>query len=158
MKESSIAKSIIRAMQRLVNSRFFSRDVPDPGVWRTIGWWEVRRVPYNLLVGLAGVVTCVVCFITALVCGHFLGDPIGLPDPPGFAFLGIAAYGVMANICYTGGWTAELMVQQVWPDEGKAFGKISFFLGLIFSILLTLVPGGLISAIGAIRLLMHFSR
>jgi hypothetical protein len=50
------------------------------------------------------------------------------------------------------------VVQQVWPDEGKAFGKISFFLGLIFSILLTLVLGGLIAAIGAIRLLMHFFR
>jgi hypothetical protein len=64
----------------------------------------------------------------------------------------------MANICYTGGWIAELLVQQVWPGEGKTFGKISFFLGLIFSIMLTLVPGGLITAIGTVRLLMHFFR
>jgi hypothetical protein len=158
MKESRIVKALFAQLQRLVNSRFFSRNVPDPGVWQTIGWWEVRRVPYNLLVGAAGVITCAACFITALLCEHFLGDPIGLPDPPGFAFLGIAAYGIIANICYTGGWIAELVVQQVWPDEGKAFGKISFFLGLIFSILLTLVLGGLIAAIGAIRLLMHFFR
>jgi hypothetical protein len=156
LKESNIAKPLFARLQQLARSRFFSRDVADPGVWQTIGWWEVRRVPYNLLVGAAGVITCAVCFITALVCEHFLGDPIGLPDPPAFAFLGIAAYGVMANICYTGGWIAELVVQQVWPDEGKAFGKIAFFLGLIFSILLTLVPGGLIAVIGAIRLLMLF--
>lgn len=158
MKESSIAKALLAQLQRLVSSRFFSRNVTNPGVWQTIGWWEVRRVPYNLLVGAAGVITCAVCFVTALVCEHFLGDPIGLPDPPIFAFFGILAYGIMANVCYTGGWIAELMVQKLWPGQSDSFGRISFFLGLIFSIVLTLVPGGLIAAIGTVRLLMHFFR
>jgi hypothetical protein len=68
----------------------------------------------------------------------------------------VAAYAVMANLCFTGGWVAELLVQKIWPGKGNDFGRISFFLGLGFSILLTLVPGILISAIGALNLLRHF--
>jgi hypothetical protein len=94
--------------------------------------------------------------MTGLLCEHFLGDPIGIPDPPFIAILGVAAYGLMANLCYTGGWAAELLVRKIWPNEASAFGKISFFLGLIFSILLTLAPGILIPVIGGLRLLAHF--
>lgn len=156
VKENAMIRALSARLQRLANSRFFSRDVPDPGVWQTIGWWEVRRVSFNFLVGAAGVITGAVCFITALICEHFLGDPIGLPN--GFTFFVVLAYGIAANVCYTGGWVAELIVHQLWPEEGKAFGKISFFLGLIFSILLTLVPGGLVAVLGAVRLLAHFFR
>ena len=91
-----------------------------------------------------------------MLCEHFLGEPIGIPDPPLFALLAVAAYGLMANLCYTGGWVAELLVRKLWPEQANAFGRISFFLGLIFSILLTLVPGIVISTIGAISLLAHF--
>jgi hypothetical protein len=148
---------LLVGLQQLANSRFFSRDLSNQGLWQTISWWEVRRVPYNLLVGAAGLLTCAVCLVTGLLCEHFLGDPIGIPNPPIFAFFAVAAYGIMANLCYTGGWAAELLVQRIWPEEGKAFGRISFFLGLTFSILLTLVPGVLVAIIGALQLLAHFA-
>lgn len=154
----SIPKMFFEGLQRLANSRFFSRKEPNLGVWETITWWEARRIPYNLFVGTTGIITCAVCFVTALVCDHFIGDPIGLPNPPGVALFGILAYGIMANVCFTGGWVAELIVQKVWPEEGHAFGKISFFLGLIFSILLTLFPGALVASIGGVRLIGHFLR
>lgn len=145
-------------LQQLVNSDFFSRDEAHPRVSGIIGWWEMRRLPYNLLVGAAGVITCALCLVTGLLCEHFLDDPIGLPDPPIFAFFAIFAYGIMANICYTGGWMAELIVQKLWPTQGEAFGKISFFLGLIFSILLTLAPGVFVAVIGGVQLAGHFFR
>jgi hypothetical protein len=85
-----------------------------------------------------------------------LGEPIGIPDPPFFALLAVIAYGLMANLCYTGGWATELLVRKIWPDEATAFGKISFFLGLMFSILLTLLPGIVIPTIGAVSLAEHF--
>jgi hypothetical protein len=98
------------------------------------------------------------CLITGILCEHFLGDPIGIPDPPVFALLGVAVYGIMANLCYTGGWVAELLVQKIWPAKGNDFGRISFFLGLGFSILLTVTPAILIATIGALSLLGHFLR
>ncbi|HEX7287204.1 MAG TPA: hypothetical protein VF532_13540 [Candidatus Angelobacter sp.] len=136
--------------------KLFARKTADAGPWETIAWWEARRIPYNLLVGATGLVSGAMCLITGILCEHFLGQPIGIPDPPIFALLGVAAYGVMANLCYTGGWMAELLVQKIWPGKGNEFGRISFSLGLGFSILLTLVPGILFTALGALSLLGHF--
>jgi hypothetical protein len=152
-----IVSVLVAGLQQLASSRFFTRDVSNPGVWQTIGWWEVRRIPYNLLVGAVGLVSSAMCLITGILCEHFLGEAFGIPNPPGVAFFAVAAYGIMANVCYTGGWAAELLVQRIWPEEGKAFGRISFFLGLTFSILLTLVPGVLVATIGGLLLLGHFA-
>ena len=63
-----------------------------------------------------------------------------MPDPPFFAFIGIILYGVMANVCYTGGWVTELIVKKIWPDQSEQFGSLSFTLGLVFAVILTLFP------------------
>jgi len=102
-----------------------------------------------------GVISTAMCLVTAILCEHFLGKPIGLPDPPFIAVLAVIIYAAMANVCYTGGWISELIVGKVWPQEGKSFGTISFTLGVFFSMLLTLLPGVLIVGIGAIRLLIY---
>lgn len=141
-------------IRKLSELPFFARG-SNTDTWHTIAWWEVRRIPYNFIVGMTGVLSGALCFVTGILCEHFLGDPIGIPDPPFIAILAVAAYGVMANLCYTGGWMAELLVRKIWPEQASAFGKISFFLGLIFSILLTLVPGIIVPTIGAVRLLVH---
>lgn len=153
-ERENILLSFIRKLSELP---LFARSTNAPGAWHTIAWWEARRIPYNLLVGSTGVLSGALCFVTGMLCEHFLGEPIGIPDPPFFALLAVAAYGLMANLCYTGGWVAELLVRKIWPEQASAFGKISFFLGLIFSILLTLVPGIVVSIIGAISLLAHFA-
>jgi hypothetical protein len=53
---------------------------------------------------------------------------------------GVFAYGIMANICYTGGWISELVAKYVWKEQAENLGKIAFALGIIFSVLLTLLP------------------
>lgn len=151
--KGSILLSFIRKLSEL---QFFARSTNPADTWHTIAWWEARRIPYNLIVGMTGVLSGALCFVTGMLCEHFLGDPIGIPNPPFIAILAVAAYGVMANLCYTGGWVAELLVQKVWPEHANSFGEISFFLGLSFSILLTLVPGIVVPTIGAISLLAHF--
>ena len=152
--KESVLLSFIRKLSELP---FFARSTSTADTWHTIAWWEARRIPYNLFVGITGVLSGGLCLVTGMLCEHFLGDPIGIPDPPFIAILAVVAYGVMANLCYTGGWAAELLVRKVWPEQANSFGKISFFLGLIFSILLTLVPGILVPTIGALRLLAHFA-
>lgn len=149
---------LIERIQELSRSKFFDR-APAPGnTWQVISWWEARRIPYNLLVGVMGIVTCGLVVVTAVVTDHYLHEPIGLPNPPVIALLVTILYGIMANICFTGGWVAEILVRKIWPQDGNAFGKISFALGLVFSIALTLLPGILIAGMGAILLVVHAVR
>jgi hypothetical protein len=95
-------------------------------------------------------------FLSGLVCERVLGEPVGIPDPPAFAVIVVLLYGIMANVCYTGGWVAELLVKATWREDVGRFGEISFILGLAFSVLLTCLPGALVVAVAGFRLVWHF--
>jgi len=112
-------------------------------------WWEARRVPYNVIVGMVGLLTSAVMVMVAFICESRGGAPIGLPDPPAFALVGILLYGILANVCYTGGWITELLVAKLWSVDTARFGPIAFILGTGFSVLVTLIPAGLIVAAAA---------
>jgi len=94
-----------------------------------IRWWELRRLLFNLIVGVAGLLTCFICVLSDC-----------LPDPPIFAVLGIVVYALAANLCYTFGWVAEIVAVAFWKTRASSFGEISFALGIFFSALLTLLP------------------
>ena len=42
-------------------------------------------------------------------------------------------YGIAANLCFTGGWVAELFVKRLWPGRIDVFGEVAFFVGTVFS-------------------------
>jgi len=86
----------------------------------------------------------------AFTCESRGGAPIGLPDPPAFAIMGVLVYGVLANFCYTGGWITELVVAKVWAVDTSRFGPIAFALGTAFSVLVPLAPAALIVVVAAI--------
>jgi hypothetical protein len=52
---------------RLRTSVLCRRDFPVATTKDLIGWWEARRVPFNLIVGTAGILTCIVVGVVALV-------------------------------------------------------------------------------------------
>jgi hypothetical protein len=85
------------------NSKLFRRDIPALAAMDVIGWWEARRIPYNLIVGSCGILRCAVIGVLALASEIFFGIDFGLPDPPLFALIGLIFYGIAANICFTGG-------------------------------------------------------
>ena len=80
---------------------------------------------------------------TAWTCERIGGVPVGLPDPPILAVIGVIAFGIIANVCYTGGWIVELLVAKLWRVESTRFGPIAFTLGTAFSVLVALAPAGL---------------
>lgn len=135
-----------------------SRDVPITSSEEVIGWWESRRISFNLIVGTAGLLTCIVVGVVGVGSSILFGSDFGVPDPPLFAVFGIVIYGIMANICYTGGSIAELAVRRIWPHEADRFATSSFSAGLAFSILLTLAPGIVIGAGGIFGLLVYLGR
>jgi hypothetical protein len=149
-------RGIVAAIRRLGNLPLFRRDVSIASTRAVIGWWETRRIPYNLIVGSAGILTCIAIAIVGMGSYIFFNSDFGLPDPPLFAIFGVILYGILANVCFTGGWVAELIVQRIWPEEANRFATTSFSLGLILSVLLTLTPAILVGVAGIFKLVSHF--
>lgn len=119
----------------------FQRQASDGSFGDVIKWWERRRVFFNVVVGCTGLVTCALVVICILASESTVGESIGLPDGPLLGLFGILAYGIVANICYTGGWIFELVLRaQSTRERAAAYAPRAFRLGLQFSILLTLLP------------------
>lgn len=141
--------------QKLLALPLFTRREEITGKAEIIKWWELRRIPFNIAVGITGVFTCVVILIVATVSSSTFGESLGLPDPPGIAIFGIIGYCIVANLCFTCGWVVEILVRTIWQEKAGAFAQISFSLGLLFSILLTLVPAVFFVIVLAIRLILR---
>ena len=78
-----------------------------------IKWWEKRRVPYNLFVGGGGLATLCLLWLNSLLL------PAGNALTWGM-FCPVAAFGVIANICYPLGPTIEIIVTS---SGGGRFGR-----------------------------------
>jgi len=142
---------------KLRNANLFRRDSPVMSGVESLVWWETRRIPYNLIVGSAGIVTSVVIIAIGATAEIFFHSDFGLPDPPIFAVFSVILYGIMANVCFTAGWITELFFRHFSPREADRFATNSFFYGVIFSVLLTLAPVFLVGTIGAFTLLHHLT-
>ena len=71
--------------------------------------------------------------------------------------IGIAVYAISANLCFTAGWLIEPVVRKAWPQEVDRFATMSFCLGLILSVLLTLGPALIFGAAGIFALAQRAS-
>ena len=138
--------SVINLLRRIRSSRLGRREIPAATAWQVIGWWEARRIPFNLIVGMAGAVSGVAILCIAVAGEIFFGVPFGMPDPPILAVAAVVVYALGANVCFAGGWIAELTVRRAWPDESDRFGTLSFTLGLVFAVVVTLLPPILLGA------------
>jgi hypothetical protein len=119
----------------------FNRDEVPSGAGAVLLWWESRRLAYNIVIGITGVVS-----VGFLVANSLIrGDDCGIPDPPLFALLLIIGYGVMANVCYTLGAFAEIVARVTMGKESASkLGQTSFVVGLALSVILTIAPAVLI--------------
>lgn len=118
---------------------------PEPTLRRSpgavIGWWERRRPLYNAVVGVTGLVT--VSLLVAVT-------PAILVQPG--LWLGVTAYGIAANVCYTLGAPLELLLERWLGRQTYALGPTLFRYGLVYSVGLTLFP----LALGAFALCARF--
>jgi hypothetical protein len=72
---------------RLRSSWLFRREVPLQNAREVIGWWEARRLPYNLIVCIAGVVSCIAVGIFAVAAFVLFKSDDIWPNPPLFALV-----------------------------------------------------------------------
>jgi hypothetical protein len=118
----------------------------SPGA--VIAWWERRRPLYNAVVGATGLLTIGV--LTAVL------GPIILVQPG--TWIGITSYALCANVCYSLGAPAELLLQRWLGRETYGVGPALFRYGLIYSIGLTLFPLALGAFALMAKLVFHFLR
>lgn len=125
-------------IHKLKNMNVFKQELSKPSLFQIAVWWEVRRVFYNLTIGITGIFSLIVCVVIEYLFPKELEvDAVFMPDSPLFA---IFLYCIMANILYTGGEITEMLVRKIWKDKAEHYGEISFSLGLLLSILITLSP------------------
>lgn len=116
-------------MERLLEKLFGS---PVPASYREIiGWWEARRLRFNILVGLVGVVA----WLLVATAGSAAVKPgVDFEEPLAMIF-GPVFYGLLANLCYTFGWLVDTAFYRGTPRTHL------YKAGMIFSGILTALPG-----------------
>ena len=101
--------------------------------WSIILWWEVRRVPYNLIVCGVGLLSLVAFLALIGHCGHL--EPGEDAFEPILLFLGLIA----ANVCYSAGWVTELALRRGDP-LGPSIAPQLLRWGLGFSLIVVMLP------------------
>ena len=108
------------------------RDGTAASFWEVIGWWEARRLSYNLFV-LALALAAV--SLTILVISHLPPQGVGdLGDP----LLAVFMAPILVNIAYTAGWVVEAAL--LWRDPVQPDGPRLMRAGLAFSALVMFAP------------------
>lgn len=118
-----------------VEKYFFTPVYYPRSAWAVVRWWESRRLLYNAAVGAAGLVTL----------GTATGFLLLPPHSPGLAawdgvIPGIVVYGVLANVCYSFGAPADLLLRRFLGERAGTAGPVLFRYGFVFSLGLTLLP------------------
>jgi cytochrome bd-type quinol oxidase subunit 1 len=101
--------------------------------WQVIRWWELRRLLYNAILFVIGIASILGMMFLLEKANPASDDNV---EP----FLGVVAYGFMANLCYTLGWIVELIGRRQDEARARVRAKKLFLMGLWFSCLLTSAP------------------
>jgi hypothetical protein len=112
----------------------FTVPLGDRSDLRVILWWEQRRLPYNLIVGIVGLCSFAIFGLAiwqsgALKAGEDAVEPLALLAAP-----------ILVNIAYTAGWITEIAARRLWPEKAAPIGPVLLRIGLVLSIGLELIP------------------
>ena len=115
--------------------------------WGVVAWWELRRIPFNFVIGSYGVF-CLLIFLWAITTSGRLPPS---EDPVEPIALLLAPFGI--NLLYTLGWIVEVPARRVLPDLSPSFGPRLLMLGLILGVVLSTIPAAMWTGIRALQLL-----
>ena len=120
---------------------FFRNEVTCRTTTEVIGWWEARRMAYNVTIGGTGLFTLAAVHLIARIPPF----PEAIPLEP--TLIIPVVYGFLANVFYTGGWMAELWIRNTLGREMEPVGPTLFRYGFAFSVGLTLFPVAVIAIV-----------
>jgi hypothetical protein len=108
--------------------------MPSPTPGRAIVWWELRRIPVNLLIGVYGMM-CLLIFVVAIGRVDLLQ-----PGEEVDELIAIIVAAIGFNLCYTLGWLVEAPARALLPRLTPKFGRRLLLIGLVFSLLFITIP------------------
>lgn len=115
--------------------RWLFTPLPSPSPGRAILWWELRRIPVNLLIGVYGIV-CLLIFYAVITHSPALQPGEDAVEP-----LAVILAPIAFNVCYTLGWLVETSARALAPRLTPKLGPRLLFIGLVFSlIVVTSIP------------------
>jgi hypothetical protein len=106
------------------------------GTEETVVWWELRRIPFNLIVGAVGLASVIVMELfgsTFIKPGEDFAEPIAL-------LLGTILFGLIANVGYTLCWMMEGEIPFDEPEKRQVFRTKNFKLALKWSCAYATLP------------------
>ena len=106
------------------------------GRWEIIKWWELRRIPYTIVVGALGILSY---FIANSIIENY-GQTGEEYLNPASLLIGVPVAIVVSNVCYTFGWIIELARKRTSQEESRGDRVFAFYSGMIFSILVMSFP------------------
>ena len=118
---------------------------------RVVGWWELHRIPYNLIVAVFGVFSFAI-FATSIYSSGHLQPGEDAVEP--FALL-LAPIAI--NIAYTAGWLVDAPLRLLRPTLSPGFTPLLFIVGLAFSLVVISIPAVLWGGYRLLQLL-HVAR
>ncbi|MHB1001540.1 MAG: hypothetical protein ACYC27_20055 [Armatimonadota bacterium] len=116
---------------------FISQPEPDAKGIEVYVWWEQRRIPYNIIVGLGGIVSLVLFFLFIIMSGH-LEPGEDAVEPLALIMSAIVGPPII-NLCYTAGWVADILSRAVFKRHRSASLAL-FIAGTLFSLLIIGLP------------------
>lgn len=130
----------------LVERYLFSPLYAPRSAWAVLGWWERRRLLYNIVVGTAGLATTA----TAAMVG-LLVPGSGLLGPQ--LLMGPIVYGIAANLFYSLGAPVDLLLRRWLRHDAGPVAQALFRYGLGFAVGLTLLPIPMLLVSGILQVL-----
>ncbi len=115
--------------------------------WGVVAWWELRRIPFNVIVGAYGVVAILVFFWAIGTSGHLE------PGEDAVEPIALLAAPFVINALYTLGWLLEVPVRLAKPSLSRQFGVRLLGLGLVFGLGLITLPAGIWLGVRALQVL-----
>jgi hypothetical protein len=99
-----------------------------------VSWWEVRRLPFNLIIGTYGIL-CLVLFFATITTSGYLQTGEDAVEP-----LALMMAPIIVNVLYTLGWIVEAIYRRIEPDVSPGFGPRLFKLGLGLGVFFSTLP------------------
>jgi hypothetical protein len=120
---------------------------PEPvEPWDALAWWELRRIPFNLIVGVYGVV-CLAIFLAAISTSGRLHPGEDAVEP-----LALLAAPFVINALYTLGWLVEVPLRLFSRNTPPRLGPALLKLGLSFGLALITLPAAVWTGIRLLQL------
>jgi len=101
---------------------------------KVVVWWELRRIPYNVVIGSIGFLSYI-AFFFFITHAHVLAPGEDAEEP-----IALLAAPILINVCYTLGWIVECSIRLIRPNRYEGRTVVLFKAGCAFSLFVVLVP------------------